>query len=88
MKKKTVKVPKGKDLLLIWVTSHTYVVRCDKAGHERFRFQSKGKHITIVVEPGEYTLETDGEFKKISLEKIEPNLEVPKTEDLLKPIEP
>lgn len=87
MKKQKLIVPEGKDLAIIWVTNHNYVILRDIAGHELSRFQSKGQHFTIVVEPGEYKLETDGEFKKVSVEKLDADLQVPNEENIKNPIE-
>ena len=85
MNKRTVTVPKGKDLVVVWATNHTYVVLYDASGQEYFRSQSKGKHLNITVVPGRYTLETDGKLRKVSLVTFESDLRVPKHEDLRKP---
>lgn len=63
--KKLIKVPKGKDVVGLSVSSHSYVRLLDSNGNETFRFESPGTHITAVVRPGTYTVETDGKLGKI-----------------------
>ena len=67
------------------MNKRTITVLCDASGQECFRSQSKGKHHNIAVVPGRYTLETDGNLKKVSLVTLDSDLRVPKPEDLRKP---
>jgi hypothetical protein len=69
--KKVIEVPKGKDLIGISVTGHSHVRLLDSSGAETFRFQSPGEHITAVVRPGSYAIETDGKLGKIDLTSAE-----------------
>jgi hypothetical protein len=70
--KRVIEVPKGKNMLGIWVSGHSYVRLLDSSGTETFRFQSPGEHITAVVRPGSsYTIETDGKLGKIDLGSAE-----------------
>jgi len=65
--KKHIKIPKGKDVVGLSVNGHSYVRLIDSSGNETFRFESPGKHITAVVCPGNYTVETDGKLGRIDL---------------------
>jgi hypothetical protein len=69
--KKAIEVPKGKDTVGISVSGHSHVRLLDSNGAETFRFQSPGEHITAVVLPGSYTVETDGKLGKIDLTSAE-----------------
>ena len=69
--KKTIEVPKGKDLVGISVSGHSHVSLRDSAGSETFRFESPGEHITAVVPPGSYTVETDGKLGKVEVMVVE-----------------
>lgn len=82
--KRTISVAKGKDLVDVRVTNHSYVVLYDASGDEWFRSQSKGKHVTVIVIPGRYTIETDGKFVKIAQIRLESELRTPRAEDLRK----
>lgn len=82
--KRTISVARGKDLVDVRVTNHSRVVLYDASGDEWFRSQSKGKHITAMVIPGRYTIETDGKFVKIAQLRLEPELRTPKVEDMRK----
>jgi hypothetical protein len=62
---KRIEVPEGKDVVGLSVSSHSYVRLLDSNGNETFRFDSPGEHITAVVRPGTYTIETDGKLGKI-----------------------
>lgn len=68
---KLIEVPKGKDVVGVSVSGHTYVRLLDSSGNETFRFNSPGEHITAVVGPGTYTVETDGNLEKIDLASAE-----------------
>jgi hypothetical protein len=69
--RKVIEVPSGKDLIGISVSGHSHVILLDSNGAETFRFQSPGEHITAVVRPGSYTIETDGRLGKIDLTSAE-----------------
>jgi len=47
-------IPRGKDVVRMTVTGHSYVRLLDENGQEIFRFQSPGRHVTAVVRPGRY----------------------------------
>jgi hypothetical protein len=65
--KKLIEVPEGKNVVGLSVSGHSYVRLLDSNGNETFRFDSPGEHITAVVRPGTYTIETDGKLGKIDL---------------------
>ena len=65
--KKTIEIPKGKEILGIAISGHTYVRLLDTNGSETFRFDSPGEHVTAVVTPGTYTIETDGKLGRTDL---------------------
>jgi hypothetical protein len=68
--KKQLSVPKGNDVVGIWVTGHTYVRLLDSKGEETFRFNSPGEHVTAAVEPGDFTIETDGKVGKVEMASL------------------
>jgi hypothetical protein len=82
--KKAIEVPKEKNVIGISVSGHFYVKLLDANGTETFRFQSSGEHITAVVPPGSYTIETDGKLGKIDLGSAE-RLQDKREFDALKP---
>ena len=63
--KKQINVPKGSDIVGLSVTGHTYVRLLNSKGEETFRFDSPGEHVTANVQPGDYTVETDGKIGKV-----------------------
>jgi hypothetical protein len=65
--KKPLEIPKGKDVVSLLVSGHSYVRLLDSNGHEIYRFQSPGEHANAVVGPGSYTIETDGKLGTIDL---------------------
>jgi hypothetical protein len=65
--KKLIEVPEGKNVVGLSVSGHSYVRLLDSNGNETFRFDSPGEHITAVVRPGTYTIETDGKLGKIDV---------------------
>ena len=69
--KKQLNVPKGNDVVGIWVTGHTYVRLLDPKGNETFRSDSPGEHVTATVEPGDFTIETDGRVGKVEMASLE-----------------
>ena len=68
---KRFKVGKGKELVGLSVAEHTFVRLLDRNGHETFRFDSPGEHVTAVVSPGLYRVDTDGQILKIELTSVE-----------------
>ncbi len=62
---KKIKVPLGKDLVSLAVSGHSYVRLLDANGKETFRFDSPGEHVTAVVSPGRYVIDTDGKVGKV-----------------------
>lgn len=82
--KKVIEVPNGKDTVSVSVSGHSHVRLFDSNGTETFRFQSPGEHITAVVRPGSYTIETDGKLGKIDLGSAE-RLQAKREFDALKP---
>jgi len=70
----SVEVPKGKDTLNLWITDHTYVRLVNSEGDETFRSDSPGKHVTAIVQPGRFTIETDGKMEKVEPASLPSNL--------------
>jgi hypothetical protein len=56
------------------VTGHTYVRLVDSSGEETFRFDSPGEYVTAAVQPGTYTVDTDGKLGKVELASLDPRL--------------
>jgi hypothetical protein len=83
--KKQLSVPKGKDIVGVWLTDHTYVRVIDSDGEEIFRFDSSGKHVTAAVPPGSYTIETDGKLGKVEFASLPPHLRTEREVDSTKP---
>jgi hypothetical protein len=71
---KQLSVPKGKDIVSIWVTDHTFLRLIDAKGEEIFRFDSPGEHVTAAVQPGSYTIESDGKIGKVEFASLDPKL--------------
>jgi hypothetical protein len=82
---KDLNVPKGKDLVGVWVTGHTYLRLMNSEGAETFRFDSPGNHVTAVVQPGPYTIETDGKLGEVKLVSLPPHLRTGREADSTKP---
>jgi len=78
-------IPRDKDVVRMTVTGHSYVRLLDENGQEIFRFQSPGRHVTAVVRPGRYTVETDGKLGRLELAALEPRLRAARQFDLRKP---
>ena len=72
MQTRSLTVPRGKDMLVVRVNRHTHVVLRDAAGTVRSRWDSEGKHVTFPVEPGRYTVETDGRLGALELRRLDP----------------
>jgi len=72
--KKQLDVPKGNDIVGVSVTGHTYVRLVNSNGEETFRFDSPGEHVTAAVQPGTYTIDTDGKLGKVELTSLDPSL--------------
>jgi hypothetical protein len=83
--KKQLNVPKGNDVVGLNVTGHTYVRLVNSRGEETFRFDSPGEHVTATVQPGDYTIETDGKIGKVELAALEPRLRGRGGADSMKP---
>jgi hypothetical protein len=71
MATKKLDVPKGSNIVGISATGHTYVRLLDPKGDEIFRFDSPGEHVTAAIEPGTYTVDTDGKLGKIELNSFD-----------------
>lgn len=82
--RKAIEVSKGKDVVGISVSGHSHVRLIDSTGAEAFRFNSPGEHITAVVQPGSYIVETDGKLGKVDLSVAE-RLRGPTEFDAMKP---
>ena len=74
MARQQINVPAGKDLVTIEASGHKFVRLLDAKGEEIFRFDSPGGHVTAVVHPGGYTVESDGKLGKVDVGAIEPRL--------------
>lgn len=86
--KKQVEIPKGKDNIAMSLTGHTFVRLLDAKGDEIFRSASSAQDVTAVVEPGTYTVETDGKLGKYevgSLESLHPTFRSRPAADAAKP---
>ena len=62
---KEITVPKGKDFVSISASGHKYITLIDAKGNEVFRSNSPAESVTAAVEPGSYTVDTDGKIGKI-----------------------
>jgi hypothetical protein len=82
---KTIEVPKGKGVLGVAVTGHTYLRLLDAQGRETFRSDSAGEHITAAVQPGSYTLESDGRIGKIDYAPLPARLAAGQESDPARP---
>jgi hypothetical protein len=71
MQTRALTVPKGRDVLRVAVASHTHVLLKDDAGDVYARSDSETRHVSFVVHPGRYTLETDGKIRKAHLARLE-----------------
>jgi hypothetical protein len=70
MKKET-DVPKGSNVINISATGHTFVRLLDAKGEEVFRSASSAERVTAIVQPGAYTIDTDGKLGKVELSSLE-----------------
>jgi hypothetical protein len=86
--KQQLDVPKGSDVIGLSVTGHTYVRLLDAKGEETFRFESPGEHVTAVVQPGNYTVDTDGKLGKVEFSSLAPHLRSRREADATKPPKP
>ena len=86
--KKQLSVPKGNDVVGLWATGHTYIRLLDAKGDAVFRFDSPGEHVTAAVQPGDYTIETDGKLGKVELSSPDPRLRAGREADSMKPPKP
>lgn len=83
---KQISVPRGKDIVGMAVEGHTYVRLLDSTGKETFRFDSPGEHVTASVEPGSYTIETDGKIRKVDFASLDhPGLRAARAADATQP---
>jgi hypothetical protein len=69
--KKQIDVPKESDVIDVSATGHTFVRLLDAKGDEIFRSASSGERVTAVVQPGAYTIDTDGKLGKVELRSLE-----------------
>jgi hypothetical protein len=58
-------VPKGKDFVSISASGHKYVRLMDAKGNEILRSSSPGGYVTAAIEPGVYTIDTDGKIGEV-----------------------
>ena len=70
MQTRPLTVPKGKGVLTLVLSNHTYVLLRDEGGEMRSRSDSAGKHVSFVAAPGRYALETDGRIRTIRLGRL------------------
>jgi hypothetical protein len=68
---KSLKVSRGKDLLTVSLSGHSYVRLLDEDGAEAFRADSPTRHVNARVKPGRYVIETDGKIQKAALTAVE-----------------
>src|SRR3954453_3695883 len=62
---KQITVPKGKDYVSIAASGHKYIRILDAEGNEIFRSNSPAESVTAVLDPGSYTVESDGRIGKV-----------------------
>lgn len=85
---KQLDVPKGKDIISMSLSGHTFVRLLNAKGDEIFRSASPAQDVTAVVQPGAYTIDTDGKLGKVelsSLESLDPALPKRQAADASKP---
>jgi hypothetical protein len=68
---KPLEVPKGKDIISLSLSGHTFVRLLNAKGDEIFRSASPAQDVTAVVQPGAYTIDTDGKLGKVELTSLE-----------------
>lgn len=68
---KQIEVPKGKDIISVSLSGHTFARLLNAKGDEVFRSASPAQDVTAVVQPGAYTVDTDGKLGKIELSSLE-----------------
>lgn len=68
---KQLKVPKGKDIITASLSGHTFVRLLNAKGDEIFRSASPAQDVTAVVQPGAYTINTDGKLGKVGLSSLQ-----------------
>jgi len=83
--KKTFEVPNGKNFVGLSLNGHTFARLLDSNGLEVFRFDSAGEYITAVVQPGTFTIETDGQLLSMDLIASERLMHVGETNALRAP---
>jgi hypothetical protein len=69
---KQLEVPKGKDIVSMSLSGHTFVRLLDAKGEEIFRSASPAQDVVAVVQPGTYTAETDGKLGKMEFSSLGP----------------
>ena len=62
---KEITVPRGKDFVNISASGHKYIRLLDAEGNEILRSNAPGESVTAVVDPGRYTVDTDGKIDKV-----------------------
>jgi hypothetical protein len=68
---KQLEVPKGKDIISLSLSGHTFVRLLNAKGDEIFRSASPAQDVAAVVQPGAYTVDTDGKLGKVELNSLE-----------------
>jgi hypothetical protein len=68
---KQLEVLKGKDTISLSLSGHTFVRLLNAKGDEIFRSASPANDVTAVVQPGAYTIDTDGKLGKVELNSLE-----------------
>lgn len=68
---KEITVPKGKDFASISVTGHQYVRVLDAGGNEVLRSNSPSEYVTAALDPGRYTVESDGKIGKVDFGSLD-----------------
>jgi hypothetical protein len=86
--KKQLTVPKGNDVVGLTATGHTYIQLLDSKGEAVFRSDSASADVTATVQPGDYTVDTDGKLGKVALSSLEPRFRVGREADSMKPPKP
>ena len=82
---KDITIPDGKDFVGISASGHKYIRLLDSQGNEVFRSNSPGEYVTAAVEPGSYTIDTDGKISKIGYGSLDERYRKGRPIDVEKP---